>query len=216
MQSKLYYNIASTQLLSILKTLMLAKEFEAFRLVGGTALSLYRGHRLSVDIDLFTDATYNSIDFKAIDRFLRATYTYVDTTDYAIIGMGKSYYVGENKGDCVKLDLYYTDAYIQELVLVDGIRLATLEEIIAMKIDVIWRIGRKKDFWDLHELMNDYTLNDMLSLHEKRYPWTHDEALIKANFSQFSNADEDFDPICLKGKYWEIIKLDMIDFVKNA
>lgn len=38
---------------------MATKEFDVFRLVGGTALSLYRGHRESADIDLFSDVPYN-------------------------------------------------------------------------------------------------------------------------------------------------------------
>ncbi len=214
MKNNLHYQIVSPLLLNLLKMLCVSKEFDAFRLVGGTALSLYRGHRVSVDIDLFSDALYNSIDYNAIDRFLRATYPYVDTSDYKVIGMGKSYYVGNDDNNCVKLDLYYTDNFIQELVLIDGIRIATEEEIIAMKIDVISRGGRKKDFWDIHELMHDYSFKEMITLHEKRYPHTHDEVLIKTNFTNFSSADEDFDPICLKGKYWEIIKLDMIYFAK--
>ncbi len=37
---------------------------------------------------------------------------------------------------------------------------------------------------------------------------------IRSSFSDFTLADDDFDPICLKGKHWEIIKLDMIDFAK--
>ncbi len=135
-----------------LKTLMAAKEFDVFRLVGGTALGLYRGHRESVDIDLFSDAPYDSIDFAAIDAFLYKTFSYVDTNEYKVVGMGKSYYIGKNKDDCVKLDLFYTDRFIQKIILIDGIRLATVEEIIAMKIDVISRGGRKKDFWDIHEL----------------------------------------------------------------
>lgn len=59
MASNLHYNAVSSLLLEILKILMGAKEFKDFRLVGGTALSLYRGHRESVDIDLFTDAPYD-------------------------------------------------------------------------------------------------------------------------------------------------------------
>ena len=213
MASNLHYNTVTPLLLSVLKTLMAAKEFDPFRLIGGTALSLYRGHRKSVDIDLFSDAPYDSIDFGAIDSFLRKTYTYIDTNEYKVIGMGKSYYVGENKDECVKLDLFYTDNFIQDVQLIDGIRLAMLEEIIAMKIEVISIGGRKKDFWDIHELKDDYTFEKMLALHEKRYPYNHDKAQIKKNFSDFKTADEDFDPVCLKEKHWEIIKLDLIDFV---
>jgi len=121
-----------------------------------------------------------------------------------------SYYFG-----VPKLDLYYTDDFIQDIQWIDGIRLATLEEIIAMKMDVIARSGRKKDFWDIHELMNDYSIQEMLALHEKCYPYTHDQEVVKANLSRFTSADEDFDPICLRNKHWEIIKLDMIDFAKD-
>lgn len=195
---------------------MLSKEFDAFRLVGGTALSLLRGHRESVDIDLFSDAPCDSIDFEAIDTFLRKEFSYVDTNKFKVVGSGRSYYVGNNKDDCIKLDLYYTDTFIREILLIDGIRFATVEEIIAMKVDVISRGGRKKDFWDIHELKDDYSLDEMLDLHKEKYQYTHDEDQITSNFSDFTNADDDFDPICLKGKHWELIKLDMIDFSKKT
>ncbi len=191
---------------------MAAREFDVFRLIGGTALSLYRGHRESVDLDLFSDAPYESIDFAEIDAFLHKTYSYVDTNEYMIVGMGKSYYIGNSKDDCVKLDLFYTERFIQKIKLIDGIRLATVEEIIAMKIDVISRGGRKKDFWDIHELKDDYSIEKMIALHRHRYPYTHDEDIVRSSFSNFKNADDDFDPICLKGKHWGIIKLDIIDF----
>ena len=215
MSDNLYYNTVTPLLLSVLKQLMEAKEFKAFRLVGGTALSLHRGHRESVDIDLFTDATYNSIDFKAIETYLRANYNYVDTSSDNIIGFGKSYFVGESAQQSIKLDLFYTDAFIYDAIVINNIRLASVEEIIAMKMEVISRGGRKKDFWDLHELANDYAAETMFLLHQKRYPYTHNKAILKNNFSQFQNADEDFDPVCLRGKHWQLIKLDLIEFVKH-
>lgn len=55
MTDKLYYNTVTPYLLKVLKRLMDTKEFEKFRWVGGTSLSLQRGHRFSVDIDLFTE-----------------------------------------------------------------------------------------------------------------------------------------------------------------
>jgi len=215
MANSLFYNTVTPLLLSVLKTLMTAKEFEEFRLVGGTGLSLYRGHRESVDIDLFTDAPYDSIDFGKIDSFLRANYPYVDTSNYNIIGFGKSYFVGESESNSIKLDLFYTDEFIDGVIVIDDIRLATVEEIIAMKLDVIQRGGRKKDFWDIHELMDDYSIDEMFKLHEKRYPYGHDKIVLKNNFVQFENADGDFDPVCLREKHWELIKVDIIDFVNT-
>ncbi len=214
MTGSLYYNTVDPLLLNVLRDLMKAKEFKAFRLVGGTSLSLQRGHRLSVDIDLFTDAPYDSIKFDLIDSFLKKKYNYVDTGNYGPVGMGKSYYVGRNMEECIKLDLFYTDPFIRQVLIKDRLRLTSIEEIIAMKIDIIARGGRKKDFWDLHDLMNDYSLKQMLDLHRERYPYSHNENLIKKNFTNFEIADSDFEPICLKQKYWEVIKLDMIDFVK--
>lgn len=215
MANNLYYNTVTPLLLDVLKTLMISPEFDAFRLVGGTALSLYKGHRESIDIDLFTDAEYGSIDFERIDAFLRSNYQYVNTNRYDIVGMGKSYYIGSDEEKSVKLDIFYTDKFVYEMKVIDGIRMASEEEIIAMKLEIISNAGRKKDFWDLHELMETFSIGQMIAFHEKRYPYSHDNKLLKNNFSGFTKADEDFDPVCLRGKYWELIKSDMINFAKE-
>ncbi|PRY21724.1 nucleotidyltransferase AbiEii toxin of type IV toxin-antitoxin system [Spirosoma oryzae] len=60
----LHYNTVNKLLRKSLSTLMSAEVFAPFRLVGGTALSLQLGHRISIDIDLFTDALYGDIDFE--------------------------------------------------------------------------------------------------------------------------------------------------------
>ena len=205
MLTKLHYNTVTPILLDILKDLMQSEQFEKFRLVGGTALSLQRGHRVSVDIDLFTDEEYGTIDFLEIDSFFKKNYTYVETSQINIISFGKSYYIGKDKDNCIKIDLYYTDKFIEPQILVDGIRLASINEIISIKIDVINRVGRKKEFWDIHELIENYSPSEMFSLHKKRHPYKHSKTDLKIKFSDFKNADSDFDPICLSGKHWEFI-----------
>ena len=45
----------SPSLLEVLEVLMAMNTIKDHRLVGGTALSLQIGHRISVDIDLFSD-----------------------------------------------------------------------------------------------------------------------------------------------------------------
>lgn len=82
MAGNLHYNAVSHELLRILKILMATEEFKDLRLAGVTALSLYRGHRESLDIDMFTDVRYGSIDLDAIDQFLRSTFSYTDTSEY--------------------------------------------------------------------------------------------------------------------------------------
>jgi predicted nucleotidyltransferase component of viral defense system len=52
-------------------------------------------------------------------------------------------------------NVYYSnDPFFQDFIEEDGVRSATVEEIVAMKVDVVMRTGRKKDFWDLHEVLN--------------------------------------------------------------
>jgi len=124
--------------------------------------------------------------------------------------------IGNSIEDHIKLDVYYSqEKFIRPTVESDDIRLASIEENIAMKVDVISRNGRKKDFWDLHELMERYNLSQMLTLHEERHPYAHYKSQIISNFEKFESADQDFDPICLRGKYWEFIKDDMIEAVKE-
>jgi len=210
----LHYNTVNDLLKNSLIKLMQSDVFNDFRLVGGTALSLQIGHRESIDIDLFSDSEYGTLDFNSIENYLKANFEYVDFLN-TIPAMGRSYFIGENKQNTVKLDVYYTDTYIQPYVEVDGVRMATIEEIIAMKIDVLQRGGRKKDFWDLHDLLQSYNINQMLDLHQQRYPYTHDRDLIIQNFTSFEQADEDFNPICFKGKYWEFIKEDFEEIIND-
>ena len=211
----LYYSTINDLLKKSLKILMDSSVFENFRLVGGTALSLQLGHRISVDIDLFSDDSYGSIDFEEIENFLKSNFSYVDGFSDIQPAMGKSYFIGTDKENSVKLDVYYTDDFIQPAKIIDYIRMATVEEIIAMKVDVVQRGGRKKDFWDLHDLLSNYNIGKMLELHQERYPYSHERELILKNFTDFSFADEDFDPICLKGKYWEFIKEDIEEAVSK-
>jgi hypothetical protein len=118
--------------------------------------------------------------------------------------------VGNSKDDFVKIDLYYTDEFIFDKIVIENIRMATEYEIIAMKLDVVLRGGRKKDFWDLHYYLNKVSIDEMISFYEKRYPYT-DCSDIKSQFTNFELAEADFDPLCLLNKSWEIIKLDFFE-----
>lgn len=213
----LYWNTVGQTLKDSLLVFMQSKVFTDFRLVGGTALSLYKGHRMSVDIDLFTDTEYGSVDFDVIDKFLQKHFPYVDTSFGLLPGMGRSYLLGPDRDNNIKLDVFYsTDKFLHPFHEEDGIRLASVDDIVAMKIDIISRGGRKKDFWDLHELLNDYSLQEMLALHKKRTEFTHNEAQIWRNLVDFAKADDEYDPICLRGKYWEFIKEDFEELIAKG
>lgn len=206
----MYWNTVSPLLKSILSDLMKEELFTPFRLVGGTALSLQFGHRLSVDIDLFTDHEYGSIDFKKIRDFLENKYPYCSYRDVDLVSFGTFFEVGMSKDDFVKIDVYYTDKFVFNQLIDDNVRMATAEEIIAMKLEVINNKGRKKDFWDIHFFLENYTLEQFIELYEKRYPYGNSK-IIEQQLLDFELADNDFDPICLLNKEWELIKYDFVE-----
>jgi hypothetical protein len=86
--------------------------------------------------------------------------------------------------------------------------MASLDDIVAMKVEVISGGGRIKDFWDLHELMDIYSIEQMIALHAERYPYGHEEEEIRAGFVDFKKADEEFPPVCHRGKHWDFVRAD--------
>lgn len=78
-----------------------------------------------------------------------------------------------------------------------------------MKLDTISRGGRKKDFWDLSEILEHISLDSLLTIYPKKYPYYNAEA-VKLGLVNFDLANNMPDPICLKGKHWDIIKIEMI------
>lgn len=206
---KLYINTVSDLLWNTLQQLMSMKEFDNFRIVGGTSLSLQLGHRASVDIDLFTDANYGSLDFELLENKLNETFPYVDPPPLNLGGMGRSYFIGNNENELIKLDLFYTDPFVFPCIHEQGIRFSSIEEVAAMKLEVIAHGGRKKDFWDIHELLETFTVDEMISFYSKRNPYGYTKEEILTKMTDFSAAENDFTPNCYKEKDWELIKIDI-------
>lgn len=211
---KLHFDTVSHLLKDILEFLMQRPELERFRLVGGTSLSLQMGHRISTDIDLFTDADYGSIDFDTIDQMLKNNFAYVQESSVREVALGRPYFVGKSEQEAVKLDIYYADKFLFDPIQLKNIRLADLRDIVAMKLETIVQVSRKKDFWDLHELMEHFGLSEMVSFYKNRYPFGYGEDEIFAAILNISSADDDLTPICTKSKFWELIKFDMIEAVE--
>jgi len=195
----------------VLKELMDIDNLSNFRLVGGTSLSLLLGHRMSIDIDLFTDSEYRTVDFLEILEVLKSKFKYVNHNGWLNESPGNSCFIGNTSEEIIKLDLFYTDPFVFPIIQHEEIRLSSLQEIAAMKLDVIGRGGRKKDFWDIHELLNHFELSEILDFYPKRYPYNFSRDKLIQQLTNFKTAENDPDPICLLGKYWELIKLDFED-----
>lgn len=217
MVNRLHWETVTPLLANTLRILMEERLFDRFCLVGGTNLSLRFGHRRSDDIDLFTDVEYGSVDFEQIEDYLKEKFPYCDIPNKSgIIGLGKMYYIGLNQENAVKLDVMYTDPFFDEPEIVDGTRMATVDQISAMKLEAIVTGGRKKDWWDIHRLLEDHTLEWMIDCHKKWQPWTHDRVELLTKMIDFSTANLQADPICLLGKNWDDIRLDIIDVVSRC
>ncbi|QQL50165.1 nucleotidyl transferase AbiEii/AbiGii toxin family protein [Mucilaginibacter ginkgonis] len=213
----LHWETVSPLLKEILLKLMNVELLKDHRLVGGTALSLHLGHRMSVDIDLFISGeTYGAFNYEKLESYLNETFPFVSGDFGSPPAFGKSYLIGNSNNDVVKVDIFYaSDPFFDDALIIDDIRLGSLQQITAMKLDIVRRVGRKKDFWDLHELLNFYSIEDMLSFHAKGFQWNHERDLILKNLINFHEADEDFEPICLLGKEWAFVKEDLVEAIKS-
>ncbi len=60
----LHHSAIHKETLELLKSLMQQDFLIDFNLAGGTALALQIGHRISIDIDLFTDKEFNPAEIK--------------------------------------------------------------------------------------------------------------------------------------------------------
>ena len=214
---KLHYQTVSSILVDCLHKLMAHPAFKDFYLVGGTSLALQRGHRLSIDIDLFTCVPYGLMNTAEIEIALLEMFPYTDRIEELHNAqMVYSLYIGDNKEDCVKLDLCYDDSLIFPLIEVDGLRLASEKEIAAMKIQAITQTEqRRKDFWDIHELLESYSLSEMIDWGIQRYPWSVTKENVKDGIERLPLIKDFTEVVCMKGKYWEFIVEDLIEAAKT-
>ena len=210
---KLHKETVSPNLLMILDKLMSSEVFRDFTLVGGTALSLQRGHRRSIDIDMFTDVEYPNMDRKEIKYFLESEFKiHKGTEALSENAMGYSIFLGDDIDFPIKLDLFYTDPFIYPKKEIEGIRLADPREIIAMKMLAVGGpIKRQKDFWDIHEMMSDYTLWEMIQWGLQRNPYSLSLEEIIAGFDAIDDIEESPEGIdTLRfGDFWELKVMDL-------
>ncbi len=146
--------------LELLKRLMRDPAFQEFILAGGTALALQIGHRMSVDLDLFTNKSFNQ---NQLTDHLRGTYNFV--LDFISSNTLK----GEIDGvqiDCIA----HQYPWIEIQNKYAPIRLAGITDIAAMKLNAISGNGtRLKDFIDIAFLSSLLTLQQMLKAYEQKY-----------------------------------------------
>jgi predicted nucleotidyltransferase component of viral defense system len=174
-------------------------ELDNFYLVGGTALALMYGHRKSVDIDLFSTKPFENAEIIPVLENTFQNFSYRNSNN----AIGLFCFIGNIKVDFVKHHIHPLIATPSNF---DGIRLFHSREIIAMKVMAILKRGVKKDFWDLTELLNHYSIQNCIDAYTKKYPSQQLVISIPNALTYFEDAEESENPISLKGQTWESIK----------
>lgn len=172
-------DIISAKTLDLLRRLQQDPQLEAFFLVGGTALAMQIGHRYSIDLDLFTKGP---IDTQSLTDHLSRSF------DFQLNAVAPNTILGVIEG--VKCDfLTHTYPIVRELIVEDGIRLASLEDIGAMKLNAIGHSGQRlKDFIDIYFLLEYFPLKVLLNAYEVKYPQSNLVVPVKG-LSYFEDID---------------------------
>lgn len=183
--------------LSLLKKLQSIPLLADTRLVGGTALAMQLGHRISIDLDIFGKWDY------ACD--LQDTFSAIGRTEKESgtpNGRMAFFYIDGVKVDCVSYDMY---EWLEPPVEEDGVRLAGIKDIAAMKVNAITNRGTRKDFVDLARLLEDHSLEGIFGWYREKYPEAN-PALALRSLSYFADAETMPMPRMLVPFDWESCK----------
>lgn len=195
--------------LDILKHCMELECLKPFVLVGGTALALQYGHRTSMDLDFF--GAVNNLDEPSITQGLN-TIAPTRLVNSSMVMLG--YFMGNLKVDIVK----YRYPLVKPVIEINNIRLASPEDIAAMKLSAITGRGKKKDFTDLYYLLEYFSCEQLFEFYSKKYT-DGNQYLVLRSLGYFDDADQDEDPEFLKKNSWknikQVIKQRLINYLKT-
>jgi len=156
----LFTDSVPKEALELLNRLMKLDAMHPFALGGGTALALRFGHRVSYDIDLFTSMGF---DAQALAESIQQSEPISqlriqpNTINARVAGV---------KLDCIA----HRYNQLGAIEVIDGIRLYSLPDCVAMKLSAVGGRGARKDFYDIAALMQVMTLPEMVACFEKKYP----------------------------------------------
>lgn len=167
-----------------------------FYLTGGTVLAeFYLKHRLSEDIDLFTEE--QEVDQKLTDAFLRKI-----SNNLSVIKIKKSQFLGlvsyllifKNKAQ-LKVDFnYYPFPRIEKGGKYKNLSVDSIYDIATNKVHTIFMRTRIRDYVDLYFIMKqyDYTLDKLISDAKAKFDWHIDRLTLGSQFSKIKELQEDF------------------------
>ena len=200
----LSYRTVEPHTLELLKRLSKEKFLTKSRLVGGTALALQYGHRMSVDLDFFGTIDCESVELKATLKEIGKLSVIKESENINIFLL-----------DNIKIDFVnYRYDWIDAPVCEGNISLASPKDIAAMKINAVEGRGSKKDFIDIYFLLQHYSLAEILDFYQQKYP---EHSLFRAlmSLTYFADAEDQFMPKMFANITWEEMKSAIRKAVEN-
>lgn len=191
----LYLETVESSTLELLKKLQRLPVLEQTRLVGGTALALQLGHRKSIDLDFF-----GTIDCEV--EYLRESIAGIASLTI----LKESPHIHIYIVDGIKVDIVnYKYPWLDDVVLEQGLRLASVNDIAAMKITAIIGRGTKKDFIDIAFLLHHFSLEEILHFYAAKY---NDSSVFMAmkSLAYFDDAEADPMPDMFVNQSWQQVK----------
>ena len=198
------FTIAESTLV-LLKRLQQLPVLDGLRLVGGTALALQLGHRNSVDLDFFGVIDKSADEIKSDLESIG-----LNVHPERVSKIIKIFMVDEVKVDIVGNHPDWFSPPIE----MEGVRMAGLQDIAAMKLHAITNRGRKKDFIDLYFLLQHFSLKQMLEFYEKKYPKNNLFFVIRS-ISYFKDAESDSMPKMFIDVSWDEMKSSIQSAIEN-
>ena len=191
--------------LELLRSLMQKEYLNSFVLVGGTALALQLGNRESIDLDMFSIADFSSNE--VLSSLLN---------DYQIVVNSQLTQTLISTINHVKVDfIKFHYPFIRPFVVIENIRMASVEDIAAMKLDAITGRGSKKDFYDLYFLLQQFSIDDLFSFYIEKYPHQTTFHVIRS-LTYFEDAEIQPNPIVFdKTITWEVVKHKIITTIQG-
>lgn len=170
-----------------------------FYLVGGTAVALHLGHRMSVDFDWFGPDRLS-----APRRFITELRAYVgDPLEEQLVERGTVYATLHG----VKLSwFHYRYRLLQPLETWRDIAIASLDDLAAMKLAAIHDRSTRKDFIDLYALLETgKDLGSLLELFLQKYPRASREHVVRS-LVYFDDAERERMPRMRARWTWAAVK----------
>ena len=117
--------------------------------------------------------------------------------------------------DGVKVDLVnYSYQWLDRPLHDNGITIASINDIAAMKVTAIIGRGTKKDFIDLYFILKHLSLSEILNLYIKKYPEGSVFMAIKS-LSFFEDAEADPMPLMYEDVSWNQIKDSILQTIEE-